>query len=127
MKAFFRFVLVFVLFFCGTLVLAYKFSPPGKCEHPFRSCMANQRVLRGAIEMYNMDHTNTLKGIKKDDYMSKAGLLLEGKYLKEPLEMPDKNCLLIYRTDKNNEFEIYCKKHGSVENPIPEKPSEIRK
>ncbi|MDD3000840.1 MAG: hypothetical protein PHF29_03725, partial [Candidatus Riflebacteria bacterium] len=58
-----------------------------------KACFANQRVLMGAIEMYNMDHDEMIKEITPDIFNA-GGLLLREKYLANPLRMPDPDCLI---------------------------------
>ncbi len=79
-----------------------------------KSCMANMRVLQGAVEMYNMDNMEMIK------YMDDANMqrLIEGKYLRSlpvcPASHPGK-----YRSagDLAGEGVISCSVHGTVESP----------
>lgn len=53
-----------------------------------KACAANQRVLVGAIEMYNMDKPAPLKVINP----STLSMLVKEQYLKSPLTPPDPGC-----------------------------------
>jgi hypothetical protein len=118
MKSTIRFFIVFFLSFAATFFLAFKLAPDHKCGPPAKVCIANQRILTGAIEMYNMDNQNSLKELKKEDYLNNDGLLLRSGYLKKPLEMPSENCQLLFKLNDKNEPELSCKKHGSISKPI---------
>ena len=50
-----------------------------------KSCFSNQRIIMGAIEMYNMDNEQMMNSI---DFSR----LLEGKYLKEIPKKPTTEC-----------------------------------
>lgn len=64
-----------------------------------KSCFTNQRVIYGAIEMYNMDNEKLMTSI---DFSK----LLEGKYLKEIPTKPSKDCEYFstkYKINKANQ------------------------
>jgi len=83
-----------------------------------KACFANQRVLMGAIEMYNMDNDEMIKEITPDMFNA-GGLLLREKYLANPLRMPDPDCLIYSEGDLTGDSgQIRCKKHGSPVDPI---------
>ncbi len=75
-----------------------------------KACYANMRVLLGATEMYNMDHTETQSTLD-EDFIS---VLIEGKYLRSKPECPEKGK---YGTigDLNGDGVISCSVHGTVE------------
>lgn len=82
-----------------------------------KACFANMRVLQGAIEMYNMDHsamitTGFLDGNAPVDLVSK-------KYLKSPPVRPETNCAYSETADLTAEGVVGCNIHGTVESPIP--------
>ena len=84
--------------------------PPVKRTHidtREKSCFSNQRVIMGAIEMYNMDNKQMMTSI---DFSR----LLEGKYLKEIPQKPTNECDYFSEGDLSEDGYISCKKHGSV-------------
>ena len=80
-----------------------------------KACASNMRVLLGAIEMYNMDNTNTLRYLQPVDY-GPDGILVKQKYLKSPIQLPQKACKYLVSGDLTKDGHIFCPKHGSVEN-----------
>ncbi|PKL50841.1 MAG: hypothetical protein CVV42_02205 [Candidatus Riflebacteria bacterium HGW-Riflebacteria-2] len=80
-----------------------------------KACFANQRVIMGAIEMYNMDNNEFMRHMDETALKS----LIEGRYLKS---MP--NCpayppgQYVSDGDISQDGTIRCTVHGSVENPI---------
>jgi hypothetical protein len=76
-------------------------------------CLVNQRVLIGAIEMYNMDHTDCITGI--DDKTLQNPDSPVSQYLTEPLQiMP--GCSLTSTGDLTKDGHILCPIHGSSTN-----------
>lgn len=101
------------------------YDPDGKLIFPVfepeyhfdavRACFAQQRVLLGAIEMYNMDNKN---GIKTNDGKTIIdqqifSLLLSEGYLKSPIK-PLPGCKLLTTGNITETGEIECELHGSV-------------
>jgi competence protein ComGC len=72
-----------------------------------KACFSNQRVLIGAVEMYNMDH---------DTMMSNLDIptLVKEGYLKETPNKPDPDCDYFSKGDLATDGIIFCKKHGSI-------------
>ncbi len=77
-----------------TLLLAvvlFLFMAPSlrmpRAHQPFRVCYANLRVLLGAIEMYNMDHSTMIKTLGPSDLVR----LEAGRYLKSSIACPGDN------------------------------------
>jgi Ca-activated chloride channel family protein len=81
-----------------------------------KACYANMRVLLGAVEMYNMDHSEhemiTVMGEQEMD------LLLKGGYLKAPLSHPEADCHYGSIGDLSADGAICCAKHGTVDDNI---------
>jgi prepilin-type N-terminal cleavage/methylation domain-containing protein len=77
-----------------------------------KACFANQRVIMGAIEMYNMD-TNAMMDSYGD---AEETSLINGKYLKSKIVPAEANCAI---TGSNliKEGIVECSVHGSPENP----------
>jgi hypothetical protein len=83
-------------------------------NYKLKACFANQRVLLGATEMYNMDHKIMLKKVTDAQACDKYGELVSGGYLKRPLRKPDSNCGYMTYGDLTGSGVIYCKHHGAV-------------
>lgn len=77
------------------------------------NCFANQRILLGAIEMYNMDHEKMLTQLSEAD-AQEGGILLKNQYLREPINKPEPECSYYSEGDLSKNGKISCKKHGSV-------------
>jgi competence protein ComGC len=75
-----------------------------------KACFANQRVLLGATEMYNMDNTEMIK--EMNDKVIQT--LLEGQYLRSVPVCPDGG-KYISEGDISADGRIKCTVHGSVE------------
>ncbi|KAF1079603.1 MAG: hypothetical protein GQF41_4161 [Candidatus Rifleibacterium amylolyticum] len=88
-----------------------------------KACHANQRVLAGAIEMYNEDKGKTMKTITHADVTSATGTLIVDRYLKSPITPPDSACEYRSHGDLTGSGIIYCTHHG----PIREIQDSIRK
>lgn len=76
-----------------------------------KACFANQRVIMGAIEMYNMD-TNKMMDTYKEDALS------TGKYLKSTIVPAEQGCV-ISGADLIKDGTVSCELHGNVESPKP--------
>ncbi|NCB38144.1 MAG: hypothetical protein EOM80_05180 [Erysipelotrichia bacterium] len=73
-----------------------------------KACYANQRVLLGAVEMYNMDNQQQMESLNID-------ALLNGKYLKYRPSLPERGCRYLSRGNLAQNGMIYCHIHGAVE------------
>lgn len=88
-------------------------EPTPVAADPRRACFGNQRLLEGAIEMYNMDHDATITAITPELY-APDGILVQQGYLK-PLEMPSAGCRFRSEGDLTEAgSRITCDEHGSV-------------
>ena len=74
-----------------------------------KSCYSNQRVILGAIEMYNMDSSIMIEELNNHTMQ----LLIDGKYLKEKPTTYDNHCEYSSKGNLTEDGEIYCKYHGS--------------
>jgi len=73
-----------------------------------RACYANQRVLQGAIEMYNLDRTQMMTGITVPD-------LISASYLKTSPEAPETGCSALSASgDLTAGGRIVCPIHGPI-------------
>lgn len=80
-----------------------------------KACYANMRILLGAIEMYNMDHSIMMNEVP-DDVMTSNCVLVHGKYLRNQITPPEQTCSY-YGSNIVDGGLIYCASHGSVESP----------
>lgn len=79
-----------------------------------KACYANMRVILGAIEMYNMDHSEMIS-TRLDDPTKANSILVQGKYLKSPITPPETECYYRIKGDITGNGLIVCDKHGTVE------------
>ena len=73
-----------------------------------RACFSNQRVLQGALEMYNMDVSEMMTKLDIDT-------LVKGKYLKVSPQKPEIDCNYLSIGDLTGNGMIYCERHGTIE------------
>ncbi|GAB1354336.1 hypothetical protein MASR1M12_30740 [Erysipelotrichia bacterium] len=75
-----------------------------------KACYANQRVLLGAVEMYNMD-------AQPDNMMTSLDIdrLVDGKYLKNRPHPPESGCRYYSQGNIAETGNIYCQLHGPIE------------
>ena len=98
-------------------VLAAMALPSKRCVRPNareKMCFSNQRVIQGAIEMYNMDVETQMRELND----KAQEILLEGKYIKgkEPLVCPEtseRGQYLSIGDITENGF-IFCTYHGNT-------------
>lgn len=76
-----------------------------------KACYANMRVLLGAVEMYNMDHS-TFASQLDGQVMSN---LYQGGYLKSKITAPETACAYYNNGDLAKNGIIMCALHGEVE------------
>ncbi|MBF0499639.1 MAG: hypothetical protein HQM09_05875 [Candidatus Riflebacteria bacterium] len=108
-----------ILIVIGILMVVSSIAYPGfgkaREEARKKACYANMRVLLGAVEMYNMDHSVMVNKISDSDAMNN-GFLVNEKYLKAPLSHVEISCSYYsigdLSTDKGR---ISCVIHGTVE------------
>ncbi|MFZ5951051.1 MAG: hypothetical protein ACOYXC_10120 [Candidatus Rifleibacteriota bacterium] len=79
-----------------------------------KACYANMRVILGAVEMYNMDHTSMINDLRDRDATSEDGILIQGKYLKSPISRPETKCRYS-GYNLSSDGQIVCEEHGTVE------------
>ncbi|EKD83444.1 MAG: hypothetical protein ACD_39C00674G0001, partial [uncultured bacterium] len=82
-----------------------------------KACMANIRVLTGAVEMYNMDNSQGMQQLNME-------LLLKNKYLKSRIIGSESGCYYKAEGNLNEGGEIYCELHGTIEG---QRPQEMRR
>lgn len=79
-----------------------------------KACYSNMRVILGAVEMYNMDHTEMMKQLSDSDVIEGGTLVKEG-YLKSPIRKPTPGCRYFSVGDLSIDGHIECSKHGRVQ------------
>ena len=80
-----------------------------------KACFSNQRIIQGAIEMYNMDNTIPIETALPGEAFERCEeLLIKDKYLKNYIELVDSDCSYGF-FDIVGSGTIFCKKHGSCE------------
>lgn len=72
-----------------------------------KACYSNQRVISGAVEMYNMDHVEMMTSLDVQK-------LVKERYLKVVPSKPEPDCDYLSDGDLTSDGKITCKKHGSV-------------
>lgn len=84
-----------------------------KARHQARdkACFANQRVLSGAVEMYNMDNDTMMTNLD-------INKLVKDRYLKTAPVKPESGCFYLLEGDINDRY-ISCRYHGSVDADTP--------
>ncbi|MBR4570739.1 MAG: hypothetical protein IKO19_08780 [Candidatus Riflebacteria bacterium] len=111
-----------VIIFCFGL-LAFLLMPNSprcvKSGNRDRHCFSNIRMLRGAIELYNMDHNESMHELTKTSIEK----LIQGNYLKsvskdEECEYKSKGELDF---DKKDSGFIYCTYHGDIDGYLESK------
>lgn len=79
-----------------------------------KACFSNQRVLMGAIEMYNMDNNNMIS-THADGFGNAEGDALR-PYLKGAITNPETGCSL-EGADLDKQGVVCCTYHGTPEKP----------
>lgn len=94
--------------------MAVPTSRHGNTSAREKMCFSNQRVLQGAVELYNMDVETKMREL--DDEAQK--ILIEGKYIKakEPWVCPETSRGGKYYSigDLTEDGFIYCSYHGNT-------------
>lgn len=75
-----------------------------------KACFANQRVILGALEMYNMDNEAMLTFMSDDVIKRLSGQ----NSMKGGISLPDPQCAYTSIGDLTTTGSITCKFHGSV-------------
>ena len=79
-----------------------------------KACHANQRAIAGAIEIYNMDHANSMTNLLHSDVADPSGALVGGFYLKSQISLPEVNCEYHSYGNLTDKGIIYCLQHGTT-------------
>lgn len=69
-----------------------------------KACFANQRVLTGSVEMYNMDNETPMRSLNIQQLVSRS-------YMKSAPSSPERGCQYSF----NQNGDVACRLHGSFE------------
>jgi competence protein ComGC len=111
-KGFSKKIIITILFVGYLVVEAISIPNFRKC-HPSensreKSCFYNIRIIAGAVEMYNMDHSNMMDTLNLE-------LLQKEGYLKVSLNKPELDCDYYIKEDNSeNDVVVCCKRHGNL-------------
>ena len=97
-----------ILFLSCNTIYAYTAS---RSYARYKSCLSIQRVLQGAIEMYNMDSSSYFEKLDEDG-MKK---LEDGKYIKKIPVGPELSCKYLYTKEYSENGDVYCEYHGGID------------
>ena len=87
-----------------------------------KSCFSNQRVIQGAIEMYNMDSAVMIDtALPGGDFCDFEEELIKGKYLKDYIVPAEKSCSYGF-VGLTGDGHVFCKKHGTIESKDDDHP-----
>lgn len=79
-----------------------------------KSCFSNQRVIQGAVEMYNMDYSTPMEKLD-------IPILVRNRYLKNEPTSPDPKCAYHSSGDLSKDGFVYCSFHGDVQGKLTRK------
>jgi hypothetical protein len=79
-----------------------------------KNCFSNQRVILGAIEMYNMDTNTMYYTLNPSDLADASSPLIKGGYLRSPIINADAKCVMRSYGNLAEEGVIYCEYHGAT-------------
>ncbi|EKD82865.1 MAG: hypothetical protein ACD_39C01039G0001, partial [uncultured bacterium] len=79
-----------------------------------KACHANQRVIAGAVEMYNVDKGNTMTTLLHTDATTPSGVLITGLYLKSPVIPVETDCEYRSYGNLTDNGIVYCTQHGAT-------------
>ena len=135
-KAFSTIELIFEILIVLAIIfiLAFMSRPsiyPSRTTEAQKQCFANQRLLLGAIYEHDMDDSNMIENVFPGlDFEVCEKKLIEGKYLKAPLNITYEGCSYGYIM-KNSKYPTFCKVHGTLESTdkpiIPEYDKNLEK
>ncbi len=82
--------------------------------HFASNCLASQRVVMSAIEMYNMDNAVFYKQLNPSDLVDPENPLLKGGYLRYGFAKVEPGCVLRSYGDLSDMGIVYCEYHGTT-------------
>lgn len=100
-------------------ILAYNAEsniPRARRDDPTqKDCFSKQRILQGAVEMYNMDNSIMIDtALPGKDFEDHEKILLDKRYLGTPIEPPFEKCSYGF-VGLTGSGTVFCKYHGSFE------------
>ncbi|MBU1109881.1 MAG: hypothetical protein KKB51_24585 [Candidatus Riflebacteria bacterium] len=107
------FIVIAIIGILGAIAIPST-SRRGHSNSRMKACMANMRVIMGAVEMYNMDNNEMLRYVDKNVIQ----MLVDGKYLKSQPQCYSAPPGEYGSTgDLAEDGEISCSLHGTIDNP----------
>ena len=103
------FIFIGIVFIGLVAAMAYPDFKQARANARKRICYSNQRVLLGAVEMYNMDVDSEHSMHDLD-----IGILVEKRYLKQRPERPEPQCVYTSDGDLAKDGKVKCTFHGGV-------------
>ena len=100
----------FVLGILGAIAVPAFLHSRSRPQAREKACYANMRVILGATEMYNMDHSDQLSYVDIDR-------LRQGQYLKSRITPPEPGCSYESNGSLTTDGRVICVVHGPVEFP----------
>lgn len=88
-------------------LVAFIFIPPRTSNTRYKACYSNQRVLQGAVDMYNMDSSEMMSNLDVD-------ILVKSNYLINIPNGPESQCKYV-GNKLDSDGIVYCTYHGDVE------------
>ena len=113
-RSYFSSIFIAILIYILSFIIALpNFKKDVGRNDPQKACYSNIRIIQGAIEMYNMDNSSMMCDIDIER-------LIQGKYLKEPRQLPKKECKYLANGNLSEEGQVYCQHHGGMNFDTPE-------
>lgn len=115
-------IVILIIWLFSTFARPYDYHRPKPYEAIQKQCFSNQRILQGAIEMYNMDNSIKLDkafpGFESDDAIR---TLEENGYLKKFNESNKDICSYGF-VDMSYSGRVFCVYHGTTKSKLDEEP-----
>ncbi len=110
----FESIVRWVIYLLAGFFLLSLTSPPRRYSGDARerSCYANMRTILGAVEMYNMDHSQMMSGVEDPDTLN---TLLRSNYLRNQITRPVPGCRYSNDGDLTGLGAVTCEIHGTVD------------
>ncbi len=115
-------IVILIIWLLSTLATPYDYHRPNPKRGIQKQCFSNQRLLQGAIEMYNMDHSIMLDKAfpgYEADYAIRT--LEEDGYVKKFNESNKEICSYGF-VDMDSFGSVFCVYHGTIVSKLDEEP-----
>ncbi len=97
------------------LLIIFSMTGCGKDNEKIAAaCLANQRTLMGAVEMYNMDSKEGKISEFQHSMALEGSILVKQHYLRSPLKLPDEKCRYKSQGDLSKDGIVYCEVHDDL-------------